>query len=97
MTAPTAPTTSPTLSPDIQRQIAELRASRPYDGRHVTLLESRGGWKYTGLSGICVHLAADYHYMVLVVDHDPEDYWPIGMEILAELDYETVPYFSQRK
>jgi len=63
----------------------------------VTLLESRGGWKYTGLSGICVHLAADYHYMVLVVDHDPEDYWPIGMEILAELDYETVPYFSQRK
>ena len=84
---------APAQSPDIQRQLAELRASRPYDGRRVTLRESRGGWKYQGLSGICAHLAADHHYMVLVVEHDPEGYWPIGMEILAELDHETVPMF----
>jgi len=85
--------TTSTLSTDIQRHITELRASRPYDGRRVTLRESRGGWKYTGLSGICTHLAADRHYMVLVVEHDPEGYWPIVMEILAELDHESVPMF----
>jgi len=31
--------------------------------------------------------------MVIVVEHDPRDYWPVGMEILAELDSETVPVF----
>jgi hypothetical protein len=31
---------APILSLDIQQQIAELRASRPYDGRRVTLRES---------------------------------------------------------
>jgi hypothetical protein len=86
-------TPAPILSTDIQQQIAELRASRPYDGRRVTLRESRGGWEYEGLSGICTHLAADRNYMVLVVEHDPEGYWPIGMEILAELDHESVPVF----
>lgn len=84
---------TPILPPDVQRQIAELRATRPYDGRRVTLRESRGGWKYEGLSGTCAHFAADHHYMVLVVEHDPEGYWPIGMEILAELDHESVPVF----
>jgi hypothetical protein len=84
---------APTLSTKIRNQITELRASRPYDGRRVQLRESRGGWKYTGLSGVCTHLAADKHYMVLVVEHDPEGYWPVGMEILAELDHETVPVF----
>lgn len=77
---------TPILSPDIQRQIAELRASRHYDGRRVTLHESRGGWKWTGLRGICTHLAADHHYMVLVIEHDPEGYWPIGMEIYRNGD-----------
>jgi len=89
--------TMPTLSPDIQQQIAELRATRPYDGRRVMLRESRGGWKYTGLSGVCLHLAADHRHMVLVVEHDPDNYWPIGMEILAELDHESVPVFSSHE
>lgn len=93
MTA-TFPKPSPTLSLDIQRRIAELRATRPYDGRQVTLHESCGGWKWTGISGICAHLAVDRHYMVLVVEHDPQGHWPVGMEILAELDHETVPQFS---
>jgi hypothetical protein len=84
---------APTLSPDIQQQIAELRTSRPYDGRRVTLHESRGGWRYKGISGICERLAADRHYMVIVVEHDPESYWPAGMAILAELDDESVPVF----
>jgi hypothetical protein len=83
----------PKLSVEIQQQIADLRVTRPYDGRRVTLQESRGGWKYTGLTGICLHLAADNHYMVLRVEHDPEGYWPVGMELLAELDHETVPVF----
>ena len=86
--------TAPVLSPDIQRQITELRATRPYDGRRVTLHESRGGWKYTGLSGICTRLAADRRHMVLVVEHDPDNYSPVGMAILAELDHESVPMFS---
>ena len=84
---------TPTLSSDIQHQIAQLRASRPYDGRRVTLRESRGGWKYEGLTGICTRLSAERSYMVLVVEHDPEGYWPIGMEILANLDHESVPMF----
>jgi hypothetical protein len=84
-----------TLSLEIQQQIAELRATRPYDGRRVTLHESRGGWKWIGLTGICVHLAADRHFMVLRVEHDPEGHWPVGMEILAELDEESVPVFEQ--
>ena len=86
----------PPLSPDIQQRIAELRSSRPYDGRNVTLLEKRADWRYTGISGICTRLAADRRHMVLVVEHDPQGYWPIGMEILAELDHESVPEFSQR-
>jgi hypothetical protein len=96
MTTPTTSTTALILSPDIQRQIAELRASRPYDGRRVTLRESRGGWKYEGLTGICTRLAADRRHMVLIVEHDPNGYWPIGMEILAELDHESVPLFHER-
>ena len=84
---------APSLSSDTQRMIADLRATRPYDGRRVTLRESRGGWKYEGLTGVCIHLAADRRHMVLKVEHDPESYWPIGMEILAELDHESVPMF----
>jgi len=89
--------TTELLSPDIQQQIADLRASRPYDGRRVTLRENRGGWRYEGLTGICVHLAVDRRLMVLLVEHDPEGYWPVGMEILAELDHETVPLFVDDK
>ena len=85
---------APTLAPDIQRKIAELRATRPYDGRRVRLRESRNGWKYTGLSGICTHLAADCHTMTLLIEEDPEDYWPAGMEILVDLDHETIPLFD---
>lgn len=87
---------APSLSSDAQRLIADLRATRPYDGRRVTLCESRGGWKFEGLTGVCMHLAADHRLMVLKVEHDPEDYWPIGMEILAELDHESVPAFHGR-
>ena len=92
MTAPSAKPI-PILSPDTQQRIADLRATRPYDGRRVTLRESRGGWKFEGLTGTCMHLAADHHYMVLKVEHDPEEYWPVDMEILAELDDESVPAF----
>ena len=88
------PTERPKLSATIVRQIAGLHASRPYDGRRVTLRENRGGWRWTGLSGICVRLAADKSYMVLLVENDPEGYWPVGMEILAQLDAETVPLFD---
>lgn len=84
---------APTLSPDILHQIAELRATRPYDGRRVTLCESAGGWHWKGIQGICLFLADDRHYMVLLVEHDPKGHWPAGMEILAELDHETVPQF----
>ena len=90
-------TPAPILSPDVQRQIAELRAVRPYDGRRVTLQESRGSWKWTGLRGICLHLAADYRHMVLVVEHDPEGYWLVGMEILVELDEESFPVFDDHE
>lgn len=78
----------------IAAQISELRASRPYDGRRVTLRETRGGWRWTGISGICTRIAADHRYMVILVEHDPDDYWPVGGEILAELDDETVPMFA---
>lgn len=84
------------LSSDIRRVIAELRDTRPYDGRRVTLLEKRSGWRFTGLSGICTRLAVDKRRMVLLVEHDPENHWPLGMEILAELDNETVPEFFDR-
>lgn len=86
--------TAPVQSPDSRQHIAELYATRPYDGRRVTLRESRGGWKFAGLSGICMRLAADRSLMVLAVEHDPENYWPFGMEILVALDHETVPAFS---
>lgn len=83
------------LSPDIQRRIDELRTSRPYDGRRVTLRETRGGWTWLGISGVCTRLAEDGRLMVLQVEHCPDGYWPIGMEILAELDDETVPIFKE--
>ena len=83
------------LRPEIIAEIAELRTSRPYDGRRVTLHESRGGWKWIGISGVCTRLAADGRHMVLLVEHDPEGHWPVGMEILAELDHESVPVFGE--
>jgi hypothetical protein len=84
---------SPSQSPNSQSLISELNTSRPYDGRLVQLRESRGGWRYTGISGVCTRFAEDRRHMVIVVEHDPDDYWPVGMEILAELDSETVPVF----
>lgn len=83
----------PVLPPDVLRRIDELRATRPYDGREVVLMESRGGWHWNGVRGICTRLAQDGRSMVLAVDEDPDGYWPHGMEILAELDSETRPYF----
>ena len=85
---------APKLSFAISEKIAELRASRPYDGRFVTLHESRGGWKWIGISGICTHVAEDASFMVILVENDPDNYWPIGMEILAEIDDESVPVFG---
>lgn len=29
-----------------------------------------------------------------IAEHDPESLWPMGMEILAELDDESVPVFA---
>lgn len=87
--------TEPKLSPNIERQIAELRVSCPYDGRRVTLRETRGGWTWMGISGVCTRLAADGGHMVLLVESDPDGYWPVGMEILAQLDAETVPVFAE--
>lgn len=84
---------APSQSPDAQSLISKLNISRPYDGRLVQLRESREGWHYTGISGVCTRFAEDGRLMVIVVEHDPRDYWPVGMEILAELDSETVPVF----
>lgn len=84
------------LSSGVRHEIAELRDTRPYDGRRVTLREKRGGWRFTGLSGICTRLAVDKRRMVLLVEHDPENYWPLGIEILVELDDETAPEFFDR-
>ena len=44
-----------------------------------------------------MHLAADRRYMVILVEHDQDGYWPVGMEILAELDDESVPVFGDRE
>lgn len=82
-------------SPECQRLVAELNASRPYDGRRVTIRETRGGWTWMVLSGICTRLAADERHMVLWVEHDPDSYWPVGMELLADLDEESVPIFAE--
>jgi hypothetical protein len=84
------------LSPDIERQIAELRASRPYDGRRVTLREKRGGWRYAGVSGVCTRISADGRRMAILVEDDPDGHWPAGLEILAEIDHESVPDFAGR-
>lgn len=93
--AVTRPT--PVLSADILRRIDELHANTPYDGRRVVLREKRGGWRWWGLRGVCIRLANDRRSMVLKVEHCPDDYWPIGMEVLAELDHETVPYFTENQ
>jgi hypothetical protein len=43
---------SPAQSVHAGRRISYLRATRQYDGRRVTIRESRGGWKYEAcLSG----------------------------------------------
>lgn len=81
------------LSQEIITRIDELRASRPYDGRRVTLHENRGGWRFEGLTGTCTRFAVDGNTMVLCVEYDPEDYWPVGMELLVELDNETSARF----
>jgi hypothetical protein len=74
--------------------IARLRSSRPYDGRRVTLTERRGGWRYQGIIGTCTRRSEDGKLMTIVVDHDPDSYWPVGMEILADIDDDTVPHFG---
>lgn len=84
----------PQQSEDCRRVIAELNDCRPYDGRRVTIRETRGGWTWMGVSGVCTRLAEDRRHMVIIVVHDPDSYWPIGMELLAELDHESVPIFE---
>lgn len=71
-------------------RIAALHATRPYDGRRVTLHESRGGWKYVGLSGTCLRISEDEQHMVLRLEHDPNGFWPVGGEVLVELGGEPV-------
>jgi hypothetical protein len=56
-------------------------------------MENRGGWKWSGIRGTCTRIAADRSSMVISVDYCPDDYWPVGMEILADLDRETMPHF----
>lgn len=79
---------------EIQDAIAKLCLTRPRDGRFVTLKENRGGWKYTGLSGVCKCLSEDGTRMVLIVENDPEKGWPVGSDVLVELDDETAADFE---
>lgn len=83
------------LAPEIKDRIAELNASRPYDGRRVMLHENRGGWKWVGLGGVCTRLAADGCQLVMIVETDPEGYWPVGAELLVDIDDETTPRFDE--
>jgi hypothetical protein len=62
-----------------------LCRERPYDGRRGTLAEKRGGWRYTGLTGVLRHLSLDGREAAFQVENDPDDYWPAGMIILVEL------------
>ena len=71
--------------------MAVLLATRPHDGRQVELRENRGGWHYTGLSGTCECLSEDGKQLVLIVECDPESYWPVGTTLLVEIDHETQP------
>jgi hypothetical protein len=84
----------PTQSAENRLLIASLHSTRPFDGRRVILAEKRGGWRYTGIRGICLRLAQDSRHMVIIVENDPDDYWPVGMEILVELDHESAPIFG---
>ena len=70
-------------------------AWRPYDGRRVTLREDRGGWRFAGVTGICTRVAADARSMAIRIEHDPESYWPVGREILAELGDGTYAEFHE--
>lgn len=71
------------------RKIAVLRAERPHDGRRVALRSRLTGWTRTGAIGVCLHLATDEHSMVIRIEHDFENHWPVGSEILAEFDDDT--------
>lgn len=84
----------PTQSAENRLLVASLHSTRPFDGRRVILAEKRGGWRYTGIRGICLRLAQDSRHMVIIVENDPDDYWPVGMEILVELDHESAPIFG---
>lgn len=83
----------PSQSEESRRKLAELTASRPYDGRYVRLCENRGGWHYAGLFGVCTRVSEDGRFLALVVEEDPEGRWPAGTEVIAEIDHETVPAF----
>ena len=88
------PNVNPTQSAECQARVAELLATRPVDGRRVQLRENRGGWRYTGLTGICERLSEDGKQLVINVEHDPESYWPAGSLLLVDLDHETQPVFE---
>lgn len=82
------------MSDERAERIGGLIASRPYDGRRVTLRETRGGWTYTGISGVCTRISANGDHMVILVENDPDGYWPVGTEILAQIDADSVPVFE---
>jgi len=73
--------------------IAELHVTRPYDGRRVGICEKRAGWSFAGISGICLRRSEDGRHMIVVVENDPDGQWPVGAEVLVELDHESVPVF----
>lgn len=78
-----------------QQKIATLHKTRPYDGRKVVLHEVRGGWHFNGLEGVCRRISGDGKQLVMMVEYDPEGFWPAGMEVLVDVDHETRPYFEE--
>lgn len=54
-------------------------------GRRVRLMENRGGWRFNGLLGTCVAISARDEFMLLEVEHDPDEYWPAGSRVIVEL------------
>lgn len=57
----------------------------PRHGKRVRLLEKRGGWRFRGLSGVCVAISARDEFMLLEVTEDPDGYWPVGARVTVEL------------
>lgn len=67
--------------------------SAPFDGREVNMSERRGVWRYAGVSGVCERRLENR--MLVVVQHDPDGYWPVGAEVIVEVDADSVPIFGE--